>query len=319
MASERPSYIVKQGPLSGFVPLKLASPLTDELIEAYLERLGIERRPEPDLQNLDLLVAAHVDRVPYENIDLKIGRPTFSLDPVDCAVRVAVHKRGGYCFILVNAFATLLYSLGYTVSLHTAACAADPPPEKMWGDHVVVVVHLHGDKYIADVGLGEGPRSAVPLQARAWQEDAFDFALEERPTENGWRFQNPANVTGCLPGFTVNTTTSMTGVRDFQDFHNYYWNDPTSNYIQGPLFLHRKTTGRGVLSLFSCTLRRTHPTIEGKYEIVATVTERDHWFALLREDFHMPLDDLSRDEKDILWQVVTDGHQKWQSLQPKTT
>ena len=33
--------------------------------------------------------------------------------------------------------------------------------------------------------------------------------------------------------------------------------------VKGPVFLHRKTTGRGLLSLFACTLRRSHPEVSG--------------------------------------------------------
>ena len=35
----------------------------------------------------------------------------------------------GYCFLLVDAFAALLCSLGFKVSLHTATCSPVPEPE----------------------------------------------------------------------------------------------------------------------------------------------------------------------------------------------
>ena len=43
------------------------------------------------------------------------------------AERVAGRQRGGYCFMLVGAFAALLHSLGYRVTLHSSAVCDLPP------------------------------------------------------------------------------------------------------------------------------------------------------------------------------------------------
>lgn len=99
----------------------------------------------------------------------------------------------------MDAFAALLCSLDFRVSIHTAICGPEPECEAMWGNHVVLVVHLE-DAYVADVGLGEGPRWPFKLAEASWVEDGFHFAM--RPRGGGeWRFRNPANATGALPGF----------------------------------------------------------------------------------------------------------------------
>ena len=68
----------------------------------------------------------------YENIDVHIGRPPPVLDTTASAERLARAQRGGYCFLLVGAFASLLHTLGFCVSLHTAAVGDDPPPRLSW-------------------------------------------------------------------------------------------------------------------------------------------------------------------------------------------
>ena len=94
------------------------------------------------------------------------GRPQIpSLDPVACAERVALAKRGGYCFILVPAFCALLQHLGFECSLHSASCASLPILPEKEGNHVVLLVHLDGRSFVADVGLGEATRLPIPLTA----------------------------------------------------------------------------------------------------------------------------------------------------------
>ena len=48
------------------------------------------------------------------------GNPS-PISELETAVHCARNARGGYCFVVVSAFAALLRALGYRVSLHTAA------------------------------------------------------------------------------------------------------------------------------------------------------------------------------------------------------
>ena len=90
----------------GAQPARAPPPvLPDELVEAYLKRLGLERPGlAPTLGTLNMLLSAHVDRVAYENLDIHMGRPPDSLEPAHTAARIA-GGRGGYCFQLGGAFA----------------------------------------------------------------------------------------------------------------------------------------------------------------------------------------------------------------------
>merc|ERR1719491_1884482 len=88
-----------------------------------------------------------------------------------------------------------------------------------------------------------------------------------------------------------------------------------SGYVKGPFFIHRKTN-HGVLSLFCCTLRRSHPELKGMgYEVLATATSREDWFSLVRDTFFMPLEDLSEEDRDLLWTQVSADHAKWAANQ----
>ncbi|CAK9053049.1 unnamed protein product [Durusdinium trenchii] len=172
--------------------------LEDHLVDAYLERLQL-CRCSPSLESLQDLLSAHVDRIAYENLDVQLQRARPPLSFEESVKRVALRGRGGYCFLLVDAFAALLCSLGFQVSLHTANCSDAPEPEAKWGDHVVLVAHLPEGSFVADVGLGEGPRLPFKVEDAEWTEDGFEFKLNGRGGGE-WRFDNPVNVPGTLAG-----------------------------------------------------------------------------------------------------------------------
>jgi arylamine N-acetyltransferase len=64
---------------------------------AYLRRLGVDHPGPPSVASLHALHRAHVERIPYEVLEIQRGRPT-ALDPHDSAQRILGRRRGGYCY-----------------------------------------------------------------------------------------------------------------------------------------------------------------------------------------------------------------------------
>ena len=205
---------VARGSLSGIVPLdQSAYTLPASLLGLYLRRLGVDAsKLAVDLTTLTMLQVAHVDRIAYENVSLHQGpggTPSEQpeLSPLASVMRVAAGGRGGYCFLLVDAYAALLCSLGFCVSLHVGGCGEDPLPDAKRGNHVVMLVHLpgHPTPYISDVGLGDGPSAPFPLRPHTWHEHGYTFALRDHGGGE-WRFVHDA--VGSFDGFTVSLATS---------------------------------------------------------------------------------------------------------------
>src|SRR2546423_2127424 len=78
-------------------------------------RPGLDPGP-PSLAALRRLHAAHVERVPYEALEIQLRRPT-TLEPSASLARI-LRGRGGYCYHLNGAFSALLHALGYQVTRH---------------------------------------------------------------------------------------------------------------------------------------------------------------------------------------------------------
>src|SRR3954470_14173820 len=65
----------------------------------------------PSAEGLFALHRAHAELVPYETLEIWLGRPT-TVDPAE-SVRRILRGRGGYCFHVNGAFSELLMALGY--------------------------------------------------------------------------------------------------------------------------------------------------------------------------------------------------------------
>ena len=76
-------------------------------VDAYLDRIGIPGPIAPDLDNLERLQRAHLTAVPFENLDV-YARRTVRTDDDWSVSKVVGAGRGGWCFELNGAFATLL-------------------------------------------------------------------------------------------------------------------------------------------------------------------------------------------------------------------
>ena len=66
-------------------------------LDAYLARIGLGLAPAPDAKGLEIVQRAHRLSIPFENLDVRLGRG-ISLDPGHVFEKLVVKRRGGYCF-----------------------------------------------------------------------------------------------------------------------------------------------------------------------------------------------------------------------------
>jgi N-hydroxyarylamine O-acetyltransferase len=133
-------------------------------VEAYLDRIGYEGPMKATPESLRELHMAHTFAVPFENLDIHLGRP-ISLDPASLFDKIVRRRRGGYCFELNGLFALLLGDIGFSVR-HLMA-------RVLWGQmdvsplsHRVLLVETGSERWIADVGFGgNGLIAAIPLMS----------------------------------------------------------------------------------------------------------------------------------------------------------
>ena len=88
----------------------------------YLERITYHGSREPILPILQALHEAHLLAVPFENLDIFLGR-AIVLDEASLWSKIIEQHRGGFCYELNGLFALLLRALGFQVDLLSAAVA----------------------------------------------------------------------------------------------------------------------------------------------------------------------------------------------------
>lgn len=144
---------------------------------AYLERIGHRGAVAPTAATLRALHLAHLRAVPFENLDVGLGRP-IGLDEGALFAKIVRRRRGGFCYELNGLFAALLRALGFEVSLLAAQFPRDAGRIAPEFDHLTLLVRTAaGDgSWLADVGAGRGS-IAVPLpaegEAETWQPETW--------------------------------------------------------------------------------------------------------------------------------------------------
>jgi N-hydroxyarylamine O-acetyltransferase len=136
----------------------MRGPLHEQLIERYLRALGVTRR-EPSADALADLVAAHVMRVPFENISKLYRKMRLGLTGLPSIEQflegIEQYHFGGTCYPNNFHFYTLLANLGYRVKL----CGADMTNPDV---HMVIMVEVDGHEYLVDGGYAAPFLSPLP-------------------------------------------------------------------------------------------------------------------------------------------------------------
>jgi N-hydroxyarylamine O-acetyltransferase len=149
-------------------------------LDAYFERTGASAS-----SSLTELHEKHVRAIPFENIDVMLGRVP-SLDLGDIQAKMLGRRRGGYCFEHQLLFTAVLERLGHTVARRMGRVMTGPRT------HFMSIV----DDHLVDVGFGAGVLHPMPLVDGAVVDQAgwphrLRFAegcwVLEKETADGWR------------------------------------------------------------------------------------------------------------------------------------
>mgnify|MGYP001817042673 FL=1 len=156
-------------------------------IQGYLERIGLNDVPVADEAGLRALHRAQFFTVPFENLDIHLGR---GIDPSLEAVfaKVVERKRGGYCFELNGLLNTALNACGFDARPLLARVHLEGDASAR--THQLCLVDLDGRPWITDAGFGGGgPREPLPLEEGAHFDDGVQACRLTRSELWGWLLQ----------------------------------------------------------------------------------------------------------------------------------
>ncbi|MFE0734633.1 arylamine N-acetyltransferase [Streptomyces sp. NPDC058855] len=233
-------------------------------VDAYLRRIGADRPDRADADALRDLQVRHLRGVPFENLSIHLGEPVV-LDEAALVDKVVRRRRGGFCYEVNTAFAALLRSLGFQVSLLQGRVFDPAGRPGIPYDHMaLLVVTEDGQRWLADVGFGEHSHHPLAYDERGEQKDPAGTFLVRETDEGDLDVLHDGK-----PQYRLETRP-----RDLADFAAGAWYHQTSpaSHFTGSLVCSRLTEdGRVTLSgtklITRADGRRTERELDGEEEI----------------------------------------------------
>jgi N-hydroxyarylamine O-acetyltransferase len=138
-------------------------------LAVYSERVGFAGELRPSAECLWELHLAHATHVPFENIEVLMGRPV-RLDLASLWKKLVEDRRGGYCFEQNTLFAAVLEQIEFRVTRLAARVRMGVVGIRP-RTHMLLAVEAGGGKWLVDVGFGGdallGPVAWLPGEVSA--------------------------------------------------------------------------------------------------------------------------------------------------------
>ncbi|HSY20986.1 MAG TPA: arylamine N-acetyltransferase [Polyangiaceae bacterium] len=123
-------------------------------VKAYCARIGYDGDCTPDYDVLAALVEHHALALPFENLDVLLGRPIL-LDALSLQEKLIQRRRGGYCFEHNTLLAGVLERIGFDVKRHMGRGRwRVPEGVTLPRTHMVLTIGIGGVRFLVDGGYG---------------------------------------------------------------------------------------------------------------------------------------------------------------------
>jgi N-hydroxyarylamine O-acetyltransferase len=243
-------------------------------LDAYLVRTGQAAPLAPSAEALAELQQAHVGAIPFENLDILLGRP-IRLDLESLQAKLVAARRGGYCFEQNTLFQAVLERTGFDVTALAARVRTGTTAVRA-RTHMLLLVDLSEGPYVADVGFGaDGPVRALPLEEG--REHWLGPVGHRFRRENGlWVLEgNTDEVWGDLYAFTLEPQYPI----DFEMANHFTSTHPRSAFVNS-LTAQRLWPERRVI------LRNRKLSVrEGRVTEATTIRDSEHLLEVLERHF----------------------------------
>lgn len=130
--------------------------------QTYFARIGFQAKAVPTLETLQRIHLLHTCSIPFENLDVLLGR-TIRLELDNVFEKLVVAGRGGYCYEQNALLRAALEDIGFEVEDLAARVLITQPPEMPPRTHRLLLVTINQQRYLADVGFG-GKTLTSPLR-----------------------------------------------------------------------------------------------------------------------------------------------------------
>ncbi len=246
-------------------------------VPAYLERIRYAGPAAPAPETLQAIQRAHMLAVPFENLDIHLGRKIVC-DEARFLHKIVTEHRGGFCYELNGAFATLLRALGFQVTLLSARVPRADGSDGPEFDHLTLRVDLQ-EPWLADVGFGDGFLEPLRLKP-ALEQPQMGRIYRLTDGEGGFRLDVSAGDTWKRE---YSFTLQPRQLSDFAAMCHYHQTSPDSHFTRNRIC--SRATEKGRVTLSNDKLIETRNGVRTE-RVLAGAQE---WRAILQERFGVTL------------------------------
>jgi N-hydroxyarylamine O-acetyltransferase len=249
----------------------------------YLARIGHGGPARADLETLRAIHAKHAAAIPFENLAAFLGEPV-PLDLESLQRKLLTPGRGGWCFEHNLLFAHMLEAIGFEVRRLAARVRWNVPANVTTArSHMLLLLDIVGERYIADVGFG-GLTLTAPLRLEPGIEQATPHE-PHRLLLDDEKYSLQAKIGDEWQTMYV-FDLQRQEIADYEVSNWYLCNHPGSQFVKGLVCARAAPEKRHALRNSRYAVH--HPDGRTERRLVASVGELKD---LLRRDFHLSVPD----------------------------
>ena len=269
-------------------------PLSHQELDRYCARIGYSGSRDATIDTLVAVHRAHLLAIPYENLDIHVGR-ALSLDPAAIFTKLVDARRGGWCYEMNGLMGRALASMGFDVRYVSGAVNRATLGDAALGNHLVLIVTLDR-AWIVDVGFGDGFIEPLPLEPGTYRQGFLEYRV--RRDGDWWRVDNHAYGGADGFDFTLEPRTLDTFAARCHALQTL----PDSPFVQTTV-CERFVPG-GLVMLRGAVLR----DVTASGVAARVVQDADDYLHVLLDRF-----DLDLPEMRALWPTVHGRHLEWEA------
>jgi N-hydroxyarylamine O-acetyltransferase len=252
-------------------------------LDGYLARIGWNGPRAATFTTLAGVLRAHMTRIPFENLDVLLGR-AIRIDPDSVYAKLVESGRGGYCFEHGTLLQSALVHLGFQPVAHTARVVLLRPRREAAQTHMFLSVRFDDETFVLDPGFGgHAPLVPVPRAAADVREGRDAHRMVHH--DDDWVLE--AHINGAWTPLWSSTFEPAEPV-DFVMGNHFVSTFPTSPFVTTLMMRAITTTAR--VSVANRALIRHREGHDERH----VIDDRAALRGILKEDFGFDLPEVER-------------------------
>ena len=228
-------------------------------VRKYLERINYRDEINHSADALIKLQHSHLLNVPFENLDIHLGRRIELSNGYD---KIVNDKRGGFCYELNGTFFQLLKIIGFDVKLISARVRNKDMGFGPEFDHMAIIATIDDAKYLVDVGFGDFTYSPLKIEMNVFQNDRTGtFIIKQH--DNEYLVVGKMQQENFLPDYIFTETSRQ--MNDYIDMCNFHQTSSESHFTQKRIC--SILTDRGRITISGNNLKKTEDRVITETEL----------------------------------------------------